>query len=434
MDWEPTQLQSTPQAQPTSVPGVYELTMRIKESLEKGFSDVVVEGEVSGLKMPPSGHLYFTLKDGKEDASLSCVIWRANRDRLRTLPEEGARMVMGGRIQVYASRGIYQLSVHSVRAAGLGGLLEAFERLKAKLHAEGLFDASRKRSLPRFPMRIGVVTSATGAAFHDIHSTLQRRWPVATLVLRHASVQGENAVSELIQGIEDFGRRGDVDLVIIGRGGGAAEDLWAFNDERLARTIAACPIPVVSAVGHEIDTTISDLVADVRAATPTQAAELSTPDIDELRMKISDLDGELRRRVTERVRKMELKVQLLAGSYALKAFREKVANRRQQLDKLRAGLAVQASRYGRLQDRVERMREMVDSRTRERIRSASERLQKMQLRLEQANPEAPLERGYVRVTQQGTWVRRRAEFKPDQGHSLMWKDGTADVEKGRGGA
>jgi exodeoxyribonuclease VII large subunit len=270
---------------------VSELTARIKGRIESEFSGVAVEGELSNCKQWSSGHLYFTLKD--ERAQLRGVMFRTTVQRLKFRPEDGMRVIARGRISLYEQKGEYQIVCDSFEPAGLGALQIAFEQLKKKLHAEGLFDAARKRVLPVLPRRIGVVTSLDGAAVRDIVRVLTERHPDARIVVRAARVQGEGASADLIRALAAIVRVPEIDVVIIGRGGGSAEDLWAFNDERLARAIAACPVPVISAVGHEVDFTIADLVADVRAATPSNAAEIVVDRADNFRTRIRNAESRL---------------------------------------------------------------------------------------------------------------------------------------------
>jgi exodeoxyribonuclease VII large subunit len=251
---------------------VSELTSRLKQLIEGGFASLAVEGEISNCRQWSSGHLYFTLKD--DFAQIRAVMFRTSARLLRFKPEDGARVVARGRLSVYEVKGEYQLVCDALEPQGLGALQLAFEQLKRRLQAEGLFDASRKRPLPVLPRRIGVITSLDGAAVRDVLRVLTRRHPTARVVVRPARVQGDGAALDLVRALKAIARVPDVDVVIIGRGGGSAEDLWAFNDEAVARAIAATRVPVISAVGHETDFTIADFVADVRAATPSNAAEL----------------------------------------------------------------------------------------------------------------------------------------------------------------
>ena len=383
-----------------SVLSVSELTGDIKSLLEGNFLDIKVEGEISNASKSRNGHVYFTLKD--EDAQLSCVIWRSTAQRLGTELADGQQIVAGGDIQVYPPHGKYQLIVKSVKQAGIGALQEAFEKLKAKLKEEGLFDQTHKKPLPKFPMRIGVITSQTGAAFHDITDTLERRWPLAEVLLHHASVQGVNAAPELVKAINWFSEKQNVDVLIVGRGGGSLEDLWPFNEEAVARALFDCKVPVISAVGHEVDFSISDFVADSRAATPTQAAIIATPDINEVRMFADDLSNRLTTVVEDRITNQKERVQQLLKSHALLAIEEKVANSHE--------------RVNNLTERLNHRKELL-------LIHKKERLNNLLHRLEQENPNAPLEKGYVRVEQEEKWIRESAKFDSKKEFALIWKDG-----------
>ncbi len=280
---------------------VTQLTMLIKGVLE-AFDEVVVEGEVSNLRVPPSGHMYFTLKD--ETSQIRAVIFRSTSVFLTYLPENGQKVVVKGRLTVYERRGEYQVIVDELLPSGLGELQRRFEELKRRLEKEGLFGAHLKKPLPKYPKKIGVITSPTGAAIRDILKVLGRRFPSVPVLIFPVHVQGERAVPEILRALEYMGGRSDIDVIILGRGGGSIEDLWAFNEEAVARAIFNCPIPVVSAVGHEIDYTISDYVADVRAPTPSAAAEMVVRD-----------RSEVMREIREMVRRMAFSVQskFLAG-------------------------------------------------------------------------------------------------------------------------
>lgn len=247
---------------------------------DRVLSNVFVRGEISNFKLYSSGHAYFTLKD--DAGQLKSVMFRSYFSRLAFLPEDGMRVIAHGRVSVYETNGQYQLYVDDLQPDGAGSLAMRFEQLKRKLAAEGLFDESRKRPLPTMPKRIGVITSPSGAAVHDIINVLGRRFPATEMILYPSEVQGAQAPAQLISGVEFFSMTGLVDVIILGRGGGFAEDLWAFNDEYLARAVASCAVPVISAVGHESDFTICDFVADRRAPTPSAAAELAVPDMGEI--------------------------------------------------------------------------------------------------------------------------------------------------------
>lgn len=276
---------SAPAAQPPTAPlTVSELTAHLKTLVEEGFGRIEVEGQVSNHRPHPSGHLYFTLKDSS--AQIRAVMFRSDARRLTFRLEDGQHIIARGRLSVYEVRGDYQIICDRLAPHGLGALQLAFEQLKKRLAAEGLFEAERKRPLPTLPRKIGVLTSRSGAALQDILRVLTARYPTAHVIVRDARVQGDGAADDLARGLAAIAKVDGVDVVIIGRGGGSAEDLWAFNDEGLARAIAACPIPVISAVGHEVDFTIADFVADVRAATPSNAAELVVDRADAFRMRI----------------------------------------------------------------------------------------------------------------------------------------------------
>src|ERR1700756_3445867 len=277
------------------------LSQQLAQAMEERFPAVWVEGEISNFRVYGSGHAYFTLKD--ENAQVRAVLFRNRMRRIRFEPGDAQHVLAFGSLEVYATRGEYQLVVELLEPRGLGALQLAFEQLKTRLAAEGLFDARRKRPLPRFPRKIGIVTSPSGAAIRDMLRVIGRRFGDLHIVLAPARVQGDGAAAEVAQGIRELNALGGVDVIIVGRGGGSLEDLWAFNDEMLARTIAASNIPVISAVGHEVDFTIADFVADVRAATPSQAAELVVRE----KRAVAESVGDLRRRL---VRAMSRRLQV----------------------------------------------------------------------------------------------------------------------------
>jgi len=284
------------ESQPTSLT-VSRLVELIREVVESNFFAVTVTGEVSNFAVPSSGHWYFTLKDGH--AQLRAVMFR-NRNRLVTYPPaDGLQVVCTGTVSVYPARGEVQLIVDTLAPAGIGTLQAAFEALKARLAGEGMFAEARKRPLPPMPRTVGIVTSPTGAAIHDMINVLRRRAPGIRILLRPAKVQGDGAAEDVAAGIADLNRQGDADVLIVGRGGGSLEDLWAFNEETVARAIAASAIPVISAVGHEVDVTIADLVADLRAPTPSAAAELVAKSRLELESHLDHLIMRLQSRVTQ---------------------------------------------------------------------------------------------------------------------------------------
>jgi exodeoxyribonuclease VII large subunit len=272
---------------------VTNLTRYLRELFESDelLQDVWVQGEVSNFSRPTSGHLYFTLKDSS--ASLRCVMWRNTAMRQSFLPRDGDAIEVHGALSVYEAGGQYQLYADIFRPAGEGALYQEFLRLKALLEAEGLFDPQRKRPIPQRPSRLGIVTSPTGAALQDMLNTLRRRYPLVEVVLAPTPVQGEEAPLGIITALQNIVAYAHPEVIILARGGGSIEDLWAFNDERVARAIAASPVPVITGIGHETDFTIADFVADLRAPTPTAAAELATPNQADLRLDLSELNGQL---------------------------------------------------------------------------------------------------------------------------------------------
>ena len=271
---------------------VSELTTRIRGVLESTQGEVLVEGEIANSRLWKTGHLYFTLRD--EHAQLKAVMFRSAVRYLRFTPEDGLRVIARGRVTVYEPKGEYQIVCEQLQPQGVGALQVAFDQLKRTLEADGLFEATRKRPLPLLPRQIGVVTSLHGAALQDILKVLARRHPTAHVVIRPVRVQGEGAAGQIARGIDQLSRQEGVDVIIVGRGGGSLEDLWAFNEEPVARAIATATVPVISAVGHEIDLTISDLVADIRAATPSAAAEIVVAGRDELLGRVDQLSDRLR--------------------------------------------------------------------------------------------------------------------------------------------
>lgn len=309
---------------------VGELTRALRTLLEERYANIWVEGELSNFKAYGSGHWYFTLKD--ESASLKGAMFRRENARLRFRPEDGMAVLCRGRLSIYDPRGEYQLIVDDIEPRGSGALQIAFEKLKARLEAEGLFRAERKRPLPLRPTCVGIVTSPTGAAIRDLLQVMERRDRTMSVLLCPAKVQGDGAAQEIAEAITRLGRSGRVDVIIAGRGGGSIEDLWAFNEEVVARAIAACPVPVVSAVGHEIDFTIADFVADVRAPTPSAAAELVVPEHARLGVQLAELRERARRSFARQL--AEARHELRAARQSLGDPRRILSQQRMQLDDL----------------------------------------------------------------------------------------------------
>lgn len=314
---------------------VTELNGCIKGLIESDerFFDVYVRGELSNYKIYPSGHHYFTLKDS--ESSLRCVMFRSSASKLRFRPENGMGVTVRGRISVYTRDGAYQLVSTEIMPEGAGDLQVAFEQLKAKLEAEGLFDESHKKPLPKFPKRIAIITSSAGAAVHDMLRILGRRWPMTEAVLLPVRVQGVEAPPEIAGAIRYANEFNVADLIITGRGGGSIEDLWAFNDERVARAIFASEIPVISAVGHEPDVTISDYVADRRASTPSNAAEIAVPDWREISDVLSGFEIRADQAMRKKLTRLSDKLETLKNKRVMTDHMVQIEDRRMRLDRLR---------------------------------------------------------------------------------------------------
>ena len=397
------------------------LTGEIKTLLESEFEWVSVRGEVSQPQTSRNGHLYFTLKDA--GAQLSCVMWNSMRQQLDRIPEHGDEVIVSGSVQVYAPHGRYQMIARSVRAAGLGALQQAFEELKRKLEAEGLFDAGRKRPLPPFPRVIGIVTSATGAAFQDMRNTLENRYPLCEVRLYHATVQGGQAAPEIVGGIRHFSESGLADLLIVGRGGGSLEDLWAFNEESVARAIADCRIPVISAVGHETDFSISDFVADARAATPTQAIVMAVPDRNDLMMKIGDLQYTIERRLSDQLQRHKDTVSRFLDNYALHKVKQRISRQMEMLswqEKQMAGILQQ--RIVRCRDQNRHLGDAITAAGVRHLIQQRSLLSDLHHRLLASDPNAPLKKGYTRIHQNGEWVRTAGRFHDGKPFEIEWAD------------
>ena len=337
----PAAAQARPRAAGRRVLTVSELTAGVRVLLEAEYAEVWVEGEISNARLWKTGHLYFTLKDAR--AQLRAVMFRSALRLQRFRPEDGQHVVARGRLGVYEPKGEYQLVCEHLEPRGLGALQLAFDQLRQRLEREGLFDAARKRPLPALPRKIGVVTSLDSAALRDIVQVLGRRHPNAHLVVGPAQVQGDGAASAIVRALRHLQRVPGVDVIIVGRGGGSLEDLWAFNEEAVARAIAAAPAPVISAVGHETDCTISDFVADLRAPTPSAAAELVVQRKDELGARIAALEQRLQAALRDRLRRRRSALHELEARPGLAAWPARVALRGRQVDELSHRLA-QAAR------------------------------------------------------------------------------------------
>lgn len=380
---------------------VTELTRRIKQVLELGFPTLSVQGEISNFKRHTSGHVYFTLKD--EGAQLSCVLWRSRASTLRYIPEDGMKVIVGGKLTVYEVRGSYQLDVQSIRPIGAGELQAAFERLKQKLAAEGLFDQARKRPLPKIPRRVGIVTSPTGAVLHDMVNVFRRRFPSLELILIPVRVQGAGASEEIARALDDFNAFATPDVVILARGGGSLEDLWAFNEESVARAIVRSHAPVVSAVGHETDFTIADFVSDLRAPTPSAAAELVVPDRRELLENVSDSWYRMHQAVEDILSSQKERIRHLLDSYAFNRPIDLLRQHSQRVDELLRALHRIAAHVFAL---------------------ASARRESLGRRLQALDPNLTLKRGYTIVRKEGVIVSSVKRLVTDDEVEVEFHDGT----------
>ncbi len=377
---------------------VFELTATIRDLIdsEPSLHDIWITGEISNFKRHTSGHLYFTLKD---DASeLPCVMWRSEADRLLFEPRHGDAVLAHGSIGLYEKRGQYQLYCDALQPAGIGELNRQFELLKAKLEAEGLFDNERKRPLPRYPRRIGIVTSPTTAAFQDMQNVLRRRYTACDIILSPALVQGVDAPPQIVEALRMLNDYTDADVIIVARGGGSLEDLWCFNDERVVRAVAASRIPVVTGVGHEIDFTLVDFAADFRAPTPSAAAELVTPDSALLRNDIQLFSAKLDRALQD----------------ALDRRRQVISAHQRLIARLSPQLRVQNSRQ-RIDELVSRM----DVQVQHRLTRSRDQLRAQSRALEAASPLALLRRGYAIVTRTGDAKRLTSVQQAAEGTSIQ---------------
>ncbi|MBQ2750876.1 MAG: exodeoxyribonuclease VII large subunit [Clostridia bacterium] len=377
--------------QMASVLTVSEVNQYIKLLIEHDdlLADVMVKGEISNYKRHSSGHLYFTMKD--EGGALLCVMFRGEASKLKFAPSDGMKVIAAGRLSVFVRDGRYQLYITDLQPDGVGALYAAFEQLKEKLYKEGLFDQSRKKPIPSMPMKIALVTSPTGAAVRDMIRVLGKRFPLAKLLVCPVRVQGEGAAEEIAKALKLLSDKRTVDLIILGRGGGSIEDLWPFNEEIVARAIAACNTPIISAVGHEPDVTISDFVADLRAATPSNGAELAVPDSNELYITLRNFDIRLVRAMDDRLKKQRLRLKELAGRKSLSGPTYRINEQRLLLDYLEKTLSSSVERH------------LADKR---------HRYTALKSTIEAISPLAVLGRGYSIASIEGKAIRSAREVIP----------------------
>ncbi|MCX7797249.1 MAG: exodeoxyribonuclease VII large subunit [Melioribacter sp.] len=385
---------------------VSEITNLIKSVLEDGFSEVNVIGEISNFKAHVSGHWYFTLKDA--NAQINCTMWRGLNNYVFFTPQDGMKVIVSGKITVYPPRGNYQIDVRAMKPAGMGELQLAFEKLKQKLAAEGLFDPEHKKPIPKFPQKIGIVTAIDGAALQDMKSIAARRYPLCELVIAPCRVQGEGAAEEIVSSIKLLNQYDDIDVIIVGRGGGSLEDLWPFNEEIVARAIFDSKIPIISAVGHEIDFTIADFVADLRAPTPSAAMELATPNIEELFAFINEFSYYFTQNMYNIIEDYKYQVTQLITSYGFRIPYDNIKNRIQYLDNL-----------------IFRFQTLVDN----KVNHEKNKLELLSSKIQSYDVSNVLKRGFAIVKQNGKVVHRLKELCLENPIQLHFYDGEIKVNE-----
>ena len=390
----------------TQIITVSDLTKKIKFTLEENFSRVSVIGEISNFKAHYSGHWYFNLKDSH--AVINCTMWKGFNNLTFFTPQDGMKVIANGKITVYPPRGNYQIDVRSIKPAGMGELQEAFEKLKAKLEAEELFNEEYKKPIPSFPKKIGIVTATGSAALNDMISVANRRYPAVELIISPAKVQGSGAAETIVKSLKKLNARNDIDVIIIGRGGGSIEDLWAFNEEIVARAIFKSKIPVISGVGHEIDFTIADYVADLRAPTPSVAMELATPNIDEIFAFINDFNYYTTQNLFSRIKETKSQILLLNNSYGFHTPSHLIRRRTQDIDFNLSNLV-----------------QKIDG----KFLQKKHKLLLFKKAVELNDMEKALKRGFVLVKQKSKFVTRAAQFNKRDNADLQFTDGIIKVNK-----
>lgn len=390
---------------------VSEITGLVKQTLENTFDEVSVVGEISNFKAHVSGHWYFTLKDS--NAQINCTMWRGLNSYVFFTPQDGMKIIANGKISVYPPRGSYQLDVKSMKPAGVGELQAAFEKLKQKLFEEGLFDEVNKKPIPRYPHKIGVVTAIDGAAFQDIKSIAARRYPLAELVIASCRVQGDGASDEIVKSIRLLNQHKDIDVMIVGRGGGSLEDLWAFNEEIVARAIFDSKIPVISAVGHEVDFTIADFVADLRAATPSAAIELATPNKDDLFGYINEFSYYNSQKMVEILRSYRDEITSHITSYGFRMPQDFIRNKTQLLDSI-------LYKFSNLADN--------------KIGNSRSRVDLHESKIKAMSVDSVLKRGFSYIKQNERVIARKKNLRENESFTIKFFDGDVCIngkEKGK---
>jgi len=387
-------------ASETQILTVSELTKEIRRTLEETFEQISVIGEISNFKSHISGHWYFSLKDA--DAVINCTMWKGFNQYVFFTPQDGMKIIVNGKLTVYPPRGSYQLDIRSMKPAGLGELQEAFEKLKKKLEAEGFFDEKFKKPIPTFPQKIGVVTAIDGAAFRDLISVAKRRFPLVEIVIAPARVQGSGSAESVVNGIKLLNEYPEIDVIIVARGGGSIEDLWAFNEEIVARAIFKSRVPIISGVGHEVDFTIADYVAHLRAPTPSVAMEIATPDIFEIENFINDFVLKTSTNIEEIIETRIHDVTTINKSYGFRLPMDMFNRKTQQFD----------MSIGRVLQSIEKISMIYDK-----------KISLLTKSLDAYDVQRSLKRGFVLVKQNSKFVTRASDFKKEKKAQLKFYDG-----------
>lgn len=383
---------------------VSELTKKIKSTLEEEFSQVSVVGEISNFRAHVSGHWYFNLKDS--DAVICCTMWRGFNNFVFFTPKNGMKIIINGKITVYPPRGNYQIEIRSMKPAGAGELQAAFEILKNKLFDEGLFDEKRKKEIPQIPCKIGIVTAIDGAAFQDMISVAERRFPLVELIVAPSRVQGSFAAREISAAIKQLNNETDADVIIIARGGGTIEDLWAFNEEIVARTIFDSRIPVISGVGHEIDFTIADFTADLRAPTPSAAMELATPSIQDFTTFINNFSSNAFQIINDICTENKAKINNIINSYSFRIPSDLLRKNFQKADIL-----------------IYKMLQNIDK----KVLLHQSKLSLLTKSIDSHEIQRQLKKGFVLVKQNSKFIKRLNDFHPDEKTILKFFDGEINI-------
>jgi exodeoxyribonuclease VII large subunit len=388
----------------TQILTVSELTKEIRRTLEESFEQVSVIGEISNFKSHISGHWYFSLKDS--EAVINCTMWKGFNQYVFFTPQDGMKIIVNGKLTVYPPRGSYQLDIRSIKPAGFGELQEAFERLKKKLEAEGLFDEKFKKPIPVFPQKIGIVTAIDGAAFRDLVSVAKRRYPLVELFIAPARVQGSGAAESIVNSIKLLNKTADIDVIIVGRGGGSIEDLWAFNEEIVARAIFNSKVPIISGVGHEVDFTIADYVADLRAPTPSVAMELATPDETEIENFLNEFLLKSSKIIEELIDEKNERIFSVLRSYGFRLPTEMLNRNSQKVDVSINNILQNIKRISvNYNNKISLLRKSLESYDIRRV----------------------LKRGFVLVKQNSKFVTRADKFNKEKKALLKFFDGEVNI-------